>query len=80
MHLELDEAEFVLLVVLDPAVVGAALHVHELPGLLGLHLDRHQWGVVSDVLVHLVPLALREKTIKLIKKCSFSAQNPFVRF
>ena len=58
LHLKLDQAQFVLLVVLDPAVVGAALHVHQLPGRLGVDLDRHQWRVVAHILVYLVPLAL----------------------
>ena len=58
LHLKLDQAQFVLLVVLDPAVVGAALHVHQLPGGLGVNLDRHQWRVVAHILVYLVPLAL----------------------
>ena len=32
LHFELDKAKFVLLVVLHPAVVGAALHVNQLAG------------------------------------------------
>ena len=58
MDFELNETKLVLLVVLDAAVVGAALHVHQLPGRLGVDLDGHQWRVVADILVYLVPLAL----------------------
>ena len=65
LHLELDKAEFVLLIVLHPAIVGAALHVDELALRLGGNLDCHQRRVVSNLRVHLVPLALKENNINL---------------
>ena len=98
MNFELDKAKLVLLVVLDAAVVGAALHVHQLA--LGggvhlhkttwssnggwrqkdeknevrskrkrnglVHLDGHEGRVVANLLVDLVPLALRVESVRKI--------------
>ena len=97
MNFELNETKLVLLVVLDAAVVGAALHVHQLA--LGggvhlhkttwsskgawrrtkgnevrgkrkrsglVHLDSHEGGVVANLLVDLVPLALRVESVRKI--------------
>ena len=44
MNLELDKAKLVLLVVLDAAVVGVALHVHQLALGGGVHLHKTNWS------------------------------------
>ena len=44
MNFELDKAKLVLLVVLDAAVVGAALHVHQLALGGGVHLHKTSWS------------------------------------
>ena len=44
MDFELNETKLVLLVVLDAAVVGAALHVHQLALGGGVHLHKTTWS------------------------------------
>ena len=44
MNFELNETKLVLLVVLDAAVVGAALHVHQLALGGGVHLHKTTWS------------------------------------